>query len=68
MNKVKTYRDLIVWQKAHALAKKIIETTKDFPQTEEARIAEKSEVRISPIVIMELQYLYETGRTIRKFR
>ncbi len=29
-----------------------------------ARIAiEKSEVRISPIVVMELQYLYETGRT-----
>ncbi len=35
--KVKSYRDLLVWQKAHALVRKVLKECKEFPRTDEAR-------------------------------
>ena len=35
---IKTYRDLIVWQKAHELAKKVLAICRKFPKTEDAKI------------------------------
>jgi len=32
--KVRTFQDLIVWQKAHALTLKVYEATKPFPSDE----------------------------------
>lgn len=43
--KIKTYRDLIVWQKSHELAKKVIKICGKFPNTEEARIIKKQMLR-----------------------
>ena len=34
MGELKTYEDLVVWQKAYELAKQIYITTKDFPSDE----------------------------------
>lgn len=34
MNKIKSFRDLIVWQKAYQLAKGVYECTKRFPDDE----------------------------------
>ena len=42
---IKSYRDLIVWQKAHALGKKVIEICSRFPNIEEARIIKKQFIR-----------------------
>jgi len=44
---IRTYRDLIVWQKAHELAKKVIGLCSRFPNTEEARIIKKQLLRSS---------------------
>jgi four helix bundle protein len=44
--KIKSYRDLIVWQKAHELAKLTLQNTnKQFPPTDEARIVKRQLVR-----------------------
>ncbi len=42
---VKTYRDLIVWQKAHTLAKQIIMICRNFPNDDEARIIKRQLIR-----------------------
>ena len=47
MKKIKSYRDLIVWQRAHVLAKRIIGICSRFPNTEEARIIKKQLLRSS---------------------
>ncbi len=36
--KIRSYRDLIVWQKAHELAKKVLSLCRKFPKTDEAKI------------------------------
>ncbi len=48
--KIKGYRDLIVWQKSHKLAKRVIEICRKFPNTEEARIIKKQLIRSSTSV------------------
>lgn len=35
MNEIKTYRDLMVWQKAMALVKEVYSTTRSFPKEEQ---------------------------------
>jgi len=35
---IKSYRDLIVWQKAHVLAKEVLVRCRSFPRTDETRI------------------------------
>ncbi len=35
---IKTYRDLVVWQKAHYLARAVLRACREFPHTDEARI------------------------------
>ena len=47
---IKTYRDLIVWQKAHVLAKKVLAICRNFPKTEEAKIIRTQLIRSSTSV------------------
>ena len=42
---IKSYRDLIVWQKAHELAKMILNVCRRFPHTDEARIIKGQMIR-----------------------
>lgn len=42
---IKTYRDLIVWQKAHTLAKQVIIVCRSFPNNDEARIIKRQLIR-----------------------
>ena len=44
---IKTYRDLIVWQKAHSLAKQVIENCRGFPKDDEARVIKRQLIRSS---------------------
>jgi len=46
-NRIKSYRDLIVWQKSHVLTKKIIEQCSKFPKTEESGVIKKQLLRSS---------------------
>ena len=43
--RIRSYRDLVVWQKAHGLAKMVIEICKTFPSTDEARIIKNQLIR-----------------------
>lgn len=43
--KIKSYRDLIVWQKAHELAKRVIEICGKFPITDEAKMIKRQLLR-----------------------
>ncbi|HEX21445.1 MAG TPA: four helix bundle protein [Actinobacteria bacterium] len=46
MNKdIKSYKDLIVWQKAHVLAKQVLYSLKNFPKSDEARIIKQQLIR-----------------------
>ena len=45
--KIRSYRDLIVWQRAHELAKKVLGICKKFPKTDEARIIKSQIIRSS---------------------
>jgi four helix bundle protein len=47
---IKTYRDLIVWQKAHILAKKVLAISRNFPKTEEAKIIRTQLIKSSTSV------------------
>jgi len=38
---IKSYRDLLVWQKAHSFAKEVIQKSKTFPRNTEATIIKK---------------------------
>lgn len=43
---IKTYRDLIVWQKAHNLAKQVIMICRNFPNSDEtAKVIERQLIR-----------------------
>ena len=45
---IKTYRDLIVWQKAHSLAKQVIMICRGFPRNDEtAKVIERQLIRSS---------------------
>ena len=45
---IKTYRDLIVWQKAHSLAKQVIMICRGFPRNDEtAEVIERQLIRSS---------------------
>lgn len=44
---MKSYRDLIVWEKAHELVKKVINTCALFPLTEEAKVIKRQLLRSS---------------------
>ena len=48
--RIKTYRDLIVWQKAHVLAKKVLAICRKFPKTDEARIIKTQLIKSSTSV------------------
>jgi len=43
--KIKSYRDLIVWQRAHDLARKLMSSCRKFPRTDEARIIKQQVIR-----------------------
>jgi four helix bundle protein len=43
--KISSYRDLIVWQRGHELAKKVLDICKKFPRTDEARIIKDQIIR-----------------------
>lgn len=43
--KIKSYQDLLVWQKAHALVRKILRECKGFPRTDEAREIKRQLIR-----------------------
>jgi len=43
--RIKSYRDLVVWQKAHEHAKKVIGLSGQMPQSEEARIIKRQLLR-----------------------
>jgi four helix bundle protein len=45
--KIRSYRDLIVWQKSHELAKRVLAVCRKFPKTEEARIIKGQVIRSS---------------------
>jgi len=47
---IKTYKDLIVWQKAHSLAKQVIMLCRHFPHSDEARVIKKQLIRSSTSV------------------
>lgn len=42
---IKNYRDLIVWQKSHMLARMILDTCRKFPKTDEAKIIKSQILR-----------------------
>jgi four helix bundle protein len=42
---IKTYRDLVVWQKAHSLARTVLRACREFPHTDEARIIKGQVIR-----------------------
>jgi four helix bundle protein len=42
---IKTYRDLVVWQKAHALAKLLIAACSQFPANDEGSVIKKQLLR-----------------------
>ena len=42
---IKTYRDLIAWQKAHTLAKQVIMFCRKLPNDDEARIIKRQLIR-----------------------
>lgn len=42
---IKTYRDLVVWQRAHELAKKVLIICRNFPSSDEARIIKAQLIR-----------------------
>lgn len=42
---IKSYKDLIVWQKAHELARRILAICRNFPKTDESRIIKKQLIR-----------------------
>ncbi len=42
---IRSYRDLIVWQKAHELARKVLDVCRKFPRTDEARIIKQQIIR-----------------------
>ena len=44
---IRTYRDLIVWQKAHSLAKQVIMICRGFPENDEARVIKRQLIRSS---------------------
>ncbi len=43
--RIGSYRDLVVWQKAHELAKMVIEICRNFPLTDEGRIIKNQLIR-----------------------
>jgi four helix bundle protein len=47
---VRTYRDLIVWQKAHELAKKVLAVCRKYPNSDEARIIKTQVIKSSTSV------------------
>jgi four helix bundle protein len=47
---IRSYRDLIVWQKAHKLAKNVLYICKGFPKTDEAKIVKGQIIRSSTSV------------------
>jgi len=42
---IKAYKDLIVWQKSHALAKQVLYLLRNFPKSDEARIIKQQLIR-----------------------
>ncbi len=50
LSEVNSYRDLIVWQKAHKLAKSTLGLAAKFPRTDEARIVKRQLVRAATSV------------------
>ncbi len=42
---IKSYRDLIVWQKSHGLARKVLTISRNFPNSEESRIIKRQIIR-----------------------
>lgn len=45
ITEIKSYRDLIVWQKSHQLVKLILDIVKKFPDTVEANVLKKQLIR-----------------------
>lgn len=43
--RIKNYKDLVVWQKSHNLAKKILAMVKSYPKVEEAEIIKQQLIR-----------------------
>jgi len=77
MDEIKSYRDLVVWQKAHRLTNRIFELVEEFPKTRGAEIIASQVLRSSssiPANIVEgyggrkgnefVSYLYQARRSI----
>jgi len=77
MDQIKSYKDLVVWQKAHQLTNRIFDLVEDFPKTRGAEIIMTQVLRSSssiPANIAEgyggrkgkeyLSYLYQARRSI----
>jgi len=48
--KITSYKDLLVWQKSHLLAKKVISICSTFPTSEEAKVIKSQLIRSSTSV------------------
>jgi len=48
--KITSYKDLLVWQKSHLLAKKVISICSNFPASEEAKVIKSQLIRSSTSV------------------
>ena len=77
MDEIKSYRDLVVWQKAHRLTNRIFDLVEEFPKTRGAEIITSQVLRSSssiPANIVEgyggrkgnefVSYLYQARRSI----
>jgi len=77
MEQIKSYKDLVVWQKAHKLTNRIFDLVEDFPKTRGAEIITTQVLRSSssiPANIAEgyggrkgnefISYLYQARRSI----
>lgn len=77
MSEIKSYRDLVVWQKAHQLAYRIFDLVEDFPKTRGAEIVTGQILRSASSIPANLaegyggrkgnefiSYLYQARRSI----
>ncbi len=60
--RIRSYRDLVVWQKAHELAKRVIEMCKKFSSTDEARIIKNQLIRSCTSVPANIAEGYSANR------
>ena len=66
--RIRTYRDLIVWQKAHSLAKQVIMICRDFPNDDEARVIKRQLIRSATSIPANIAEGYGGSRSGKAYQ